>query len=232
MSSTFDKSSKIYDIRKNTTGYDGGYLEPRIFIVSKWVGKNKKILDVGCYDGLYSSYLMQGGNEVYGVDASFNAVELAKKKGIKAKVADLEKKFEYPDGFFDVIHAGEVIEHLYDTDIFIKECNRVLKIGGLLVITTPNTVSLPRRILYLLGNGKYFEASNTFSTEERSVGHIRFFTKMLLKKFVEYNGFILKKFTSDYVNLIFFRSRLLAKVKPTFGRSLIMVFEKHDKPKL
>lgn len=228
MNSTFRTSQNLYQVDKDTTRYKctPDRQEPRISTVLKWVGKNRKILDVGCYNGLFSEEFKKIGNVVYGVDASTDAVEEAKNRGIKASVADLEDRLPFEDEFFDVIHAGEVIEHLYDTDTFISECARVLKKGGLLLISTPNTVSLPRRILYLMGKGKFFEASNTFSTEEFSVGHIRFFTKDLLRDFVQSFGFELLEFTSDYVNLPFFRSELLAKIKPTFGRSLIMKFIK------
>ena len=68
-------------------------------------------------------------------------------------MADLESRFPYPEEFFDIVHAGEAIEHLYDTDSFVQECRRVLKKGGKLIITTPNTLSLPRRILYFFGRG-------------------------------------------------------------------------------
>jgi 2-polyprenyl-3-methyl-5-hydroxy-6-metoxy-1,4-benzoquinol methylase len=226
MANTFDTSRKMYSVKKNSTGYTKE-IEPRIFIVSKWIGKNKKILDVGCYNGWYSSFFKNNNNKVYGIDASKDGVKEAIRKGIYAKVTNVEEKFPYPDQFFDVIHAGEIIEHLYDTDKFIEECYRVLKKGGTLIITTPNTVSLPRRILYLFGSGKFFEASNTFSTEKIAVGHIRFFTKQLLKNFVESKGFKLKEFTSDFVNFpLGIKSKTLAKIKPTFGRSLITKFIK------
>ena len=226
MTNTFETSRSMYHIKNNTNGYIDGDIEPRIFIVSKWIGKDKKVLDVGCYNGFYSKIFLDNGNVVYGIDASQDAVNEANVLGIKAVVGNLESVFPYSNHYYDVIHAGEVIEHLYDTDIFIAECNRVLKIGGKVIITTPNTLSLPRRILYLFGFGRFFEASNTFSTEEKSVGHIRFFTKNLLKNFVESKGFKMEKFSSDYINLLLFRSELLAKLFPTFGRSLIMSFIK------
>jgi len=236
MVNTFDISKKMHAVKNNSTRYTKE-IEPRIFIVSKWIGKNNKVLDVGCYNGWYSSFFKNNNNKVYGIDAIEDGVKEAIGKGIKAKVANAEEKFPFKNNFFDVIHAGEIIEHLYDTDTFIKECYRVLKKNGTLIITTSNVVSLPRRILYFLGSGKFFEASNTFSTEKingknAAVGHIRFFTKYLLRNFIESKGFKMVKFTSDYVNFPFgIQSKLLAKIKPTFGRSLITKFIKKENEK-
>lgn len=226
MKNTFELSKNLYRLEKNTTRYDSNCVEPRIPVILKWIGSGKKVLDVGCYDGFYSKMIADLGNEVYGMEANSDAVKKALEKGIKVKEADLESKFPFKSGNFDIVYAGEVIEHLYDTDAFVNECLRVLKKGGLFIITTPNTVSLPRRALYLIGKGRFFEASNTFSAEEFSVGHIRFFTKDLLRDFIQSFGFELLEFTSDYVNLPFLRSKLFAKIKPTFGRSLIMKFKK------
>jgi len=226
MKNTFEVSGNLYQLEKNTTHYDENCVEPRIPVILKWIGTGKKVLDVGCYDGFYSKMIADLGNEVYGLEANKDAVKKALENGIKVKEADIESKFPFKTDYFDIVYAGEVIEHLYDTDTFVNECSRVLKKGGLFVITTPNTVSLPRRMLYLIGKGRFFEASNTFSTEEFSVGHIRFFTKDLLRDFIQSFGFELLEFTSDYVNFPFFTSKLLAKIKPTFGRSLIMKFKK------
>lgn len=227
MKSTFEASQNLYTLEKNTNQYIEGEVDPRIPIVSKWMGQNNKILDAGGYDGRYAEDFKVGNNKVYVMDASKDAITLAKKRGMEAVVADLEAKFPYKSNFFDIVHAGEVIEHLYDTDTFLHECRRVLKKNGYLIITTPNVVSLPRRFFYLIGNGKFFEASHTLSTEEKAVGHIRFFSKSLLKNFVERDGFELVDYTSDVVNFPGgIGVKWLARIKPTFGRDLIMRFRK------
>ncbi|XES77646.1 MAG: class I SAM-dependent methyltransferase [Candidatus Bathyarchaeia archaeon] len=59
--------------------------------------------------------------------------------GIKANLNRDQLPFD--DCFFDFVSATEVIEHLWNTDQFIKECYRVLKPRGYFLISTPNLAS-------------------------------------------------------------------------------------------
>lgn len=197
----------------------------RINKILNLVGKNKKVLDVGCYDGSIGEKLLERGNEVYGLDASQEMINLAKKKGVKGVVGNLEEKFPFDSGFFDTIVAGEVLEHILDTGFFIDEIRRILKLSGELILTTPNVCSLGRRIMTLFGMNAYFEAS--FEFPSNSVGHIRFYTKNSLKDFLIFKGFKIVFFESDVVKFPRgFSSKLLADIFPTLGRDLIFKAKK------
>lgn len=91
------------------------------------VGKHKRVLDLGCGAGLFGKKLIEQGNEVYGIDFAPKAVKDARIKGVKAKCGDLTKKLPFNNKYFDVVTAGEVIEHVVDTGFFLDEINRVLK---------------------------------------------------------------------------------------------------------
>ena len=94
---------------------------PRIKAVIGLVGKGKRVLDIGCYDGTIAKAIADKGNDVYGMDFSSVAVDLARRKGIKAFQGDGEgNSFPFEKHFFDVIVAGEIIEHVYDTDAFLE----------------------------------------------------------------------------------------------------------------
>ncbi len=185
-----------------------------------------KVLDIGCYDGEISKRIKNklGNCEVYGIDISDNTREEAEKKGIIFKSNDLNEGIDFPDNMFDLVFAGEIIEHIYDTDFFVDEIKRILKPEGILVITTPNFLSLGRRISYLIGRGVYMEASLTYPKNPQPAGHIRFFTKDLLIGFMGCKGFKIEKYLSDTINFIGFRSDFLAKVFPPLGRSIICRF--------
>lgn len=193
----------------------------RIKILLSLVGSCRKVLDIGCYEGTISALIKERGNEVYGVDISEHAVELAKQKGIKAKVADVDDGLPFPDNFFDVVVAGEVIEHILNVDFLMEEIKRVLKTHGFTVITTPNLASLGRRILLLLGKNPLIETRWT----RGSAGHVRYFTKDTLFELLRIHGLIIDVFCSDVLNFDnsgrHFSTKL-TKLFPTLGRSLIV----------
>lgn len=224
-------SSEQYS-NNNAVDYTNRCDQARVAQIIKLVGTGNKVLDVGCFNGVIGEILIKKGNEVFGVDASLEAVVQAKKRGVKAVVGDLEKRFPYEDDFFDVCVAGEVIEHIVDTNIFIREIRRVLKQNGYLILSTPNAASLGRRILLLLGRNPYFEAAFNFPPSA-SAGHVRYFVKGLLISFLQAKGFEVIELTSDRVNLStsgILGSDALARVLPTLGRVLIVRAQRDTRP--
>lgn len=96
--------------------------------------------------------------------------------------------------FFDLVFAGEVIEHLVDTGHFLSEVNRVLRTGGTFIITTPNLVSLENRIRALFG--KY---PKWMDYDLNGIGHIRAYTpKVLKEQFIKY-GFKIEKHFGNFL---------------------------------
>jgi ubiquinone/menaquinone biosynthesis C-methylase UbiE len=70
--------------------------------------------------------------------------------GQKVDVVDLNRDvLPYGDGFFDLITATEVIEHIENPRLFLREIGRVLRTGGILVLSTPNVLNLNSRLRYL-----------------------------------------------------------------------------------
>ena len=101
----------------------------RDIIVARLIGKRDRVLDVGCGRGRLLE--MIDAEEMHGVDLSKRGVEIACKKGIRAKVCDVEKeRLPYPDGYFDVVICMELVEHLVDPVHALAEINRVLRRGG------------------------------------------------------------------------------------------------------
>ena len=117
-----------------------------IMIKEAQIKKNDRILDVGCYDGLYEMLLAKRGiTNVTAVDISSDAIRVAnevkKKLGLKAefKKADAER-LPFEDGSFNCVLMLGLVHHLGNETAkkVLKEAKRVLAPGGTMVLADPN----------------------------------------------------------------------------------------------
>lgn len=102
-------------------------------------GRGKKIIEFGCATGAAANLLADYGFRVFSTDISNYSVTLAKKhyQDIKFSVHDMEKLFK-SENEFDVALAFDVIEHLKKPEDAIKNTYKILKKGGVIILTTPN----------------------------------------------------------------------------------------------
>lgn len=154
--------------------------------ILKEIGRGKRVLDLGCMGGQISKLIKDQNNEVYGVEVNAKAAELAEKRGIRVKVFDLNDGIPFEDGFFDVVNAGEIVEHLYDTKYLFEEIARVLKPGGLLLFSVPNLNSLSNRLSVLTGG--YLSLMGAYPDDHYG-GHIRVFNLSKVEEICSQTGF-------------------------------------------
>ncbi len=157
--------------------------------------RNGKILDIGCGDGFISSLIKDITKaEVYGVDISRSSVEKARKKGIKAKVVNIDKKFPFRSNTFDAVFCGDIVEHIYDSEALLMKIYNILKPEGYLIVSVPNIAAWYNRFFLLVGLMPIWVESslkrytgNPFIKE--GVGHIHAFTERSLKELLQLTGF-------------------------------------------
>jgi len=167
---------------------------------------NAKILDLGCGSGEFTRALAKRicTDNIYGVEISESAIESAKKKGIKIIRSDLNNPLPLKDKMFNFICANQVIEHLYNTDTFVKEIYRLLKEDGYAIVSTPNLASFHNIVLLILGmqlftanisNEIYLGSLNPMKGQKIGQGfaHLRIFTYEGLKDLFNYHNFKVEK---------------------------------------
>lgn len=116
-----------------------GLKEKKIFdFLKKNTSKGALLLDVGASSGNFLRLARDNGFMGTGVELNPRTAKLAESAGFSVFVGTLEEA-SFSENSFDVIHAGDVIEHVPDPQVFVQLCFRLLKPGGALLITTPNS---------------------------------------------------------------------------------------------
>ncbi len=140
------------------------------------------VLDLGCYYGQKTKWLAKHFDKVDGCDISKAAIARAKKNNPKLSFfqCDFGKKKIKTGKKYNSIFATEIIEHVFDTQTFLKNCSNALNKGGILFLTTPNVINYSNRIRLLFGNDIFLSGDKA---------HIRFFNPKTIAKEVEQAGF-------------------------------------------
>jgi len=98
------------------------------------------LLDIGCATGVLIFHMGKLGYTVAGCDVNAEAVRIATDNGLDAKVGDLAS-LRYKAESFDIINMGDVLEHVASPYNLLRTAFSLLKPGGTIVISTPNSNS-------------------------------------------------------------------------------------------
>jgi SAM-dependent methyltransferase len=131
------------------------------------------ILDLGCRDGSLAGALELPAGRTVGADIDELALRGADGR-LRPCVTDLWKAFPFRSESFDLVVAGEIVEHVPFPDVFIAEAARVLRNGGRIVGSVPNSFRLKNRLTFL--RGRWFEIDST---------HLRQFSPDSLRALLE-----------------------------------------------
>ncbi len=99
------------------------------------LGTRLEILDVGCGDGSIGKSLRKMGHHVISVELPKVAVLAKKRFGVTSIVAGDAETLPFRNEAFDVVVAAELLEHLWNPNVFMKEAHRVLMPAGHLIIS-------------------------------------------------------------------------------------------------
>jgi 2-polyprenyl-3-methyl-5-hydroxy-6-metoxy-1,4-benzoquinol methylase len=139
-----------------------------------------RVLDVGCATGALLQRLREQGWTVTGIELCGPSAKYARDvRGLNVLNSTLEDA-HFPDLSFDVVLASHLIEHLNDPRSFVQESHRILRDGGYLFVTTPNSDGFQARLFGSRWRSAIFD-------------HLYLFSKKTLGRLLREQGFAVEK---------------------------------------
>ena len=142
-----------------------------------------RVLDAGCGDGTFAAFLRDLEFQVSAVDVSRAAIAKAESQchDVDLRIGSVEDRLPFADAAFDAVWCSEVLEHVFNVHATLAEFNRVLGMGGTLILTTPYHGLVKNLVITLLRFDRHFNPE---------LSHVRFFTRVTLDKCLRRAGFI------------------------------------------
>lgn len=156
----------------------------------------KRIVDLGCCRGLLlERFRRYVGAELVGLEIDPEETRLARRRGLDPVCFHVNRfeddrmvaRLPFGDAEADIVLAGEIIEHVVDTEGFLREIARVLRPGGAVVLTTPNILWWKHRLRMLAGH--YPDALEYRLHYGEDFGHVRLFGLAQLRSLLDETGF-------------------------------------------
>jgi ubiquinone/menaquinone biosynthesis C-methylase UbiE len=165
--------------------------------------KQGQVLDLGCGDGELTQRFAEeiGLSHIIGIDWHVPSIQNARQYNIQLIRGNVQHTLPFPNQHFDLVISNQVIEHLTDVDMFVKEIYRILKVGGKAIISTENLSSWHNIAALVMGQqafsqqiSEYHIIGNRFAnfrgyTAVGYGGHQKIFTTQGLRELCELYGF-------------------------------------------
>jgi 2-polyprenyl-3-methyl-5-hydroxy-6-metoxy-1,4-benzoquinol methylase len=160
------------------------WLLARVAQLQRGQARPLRVLDVGCGEGRFAAQLARAGAEVIAADVAQEPLRRARRvlPALDLRLLDPEAELPFEDCGFDVVWAGEVIEHVADTQTWLSELRRVLRSGGSLLLSTPDHGPL-LRVSLALSPGRFERCFDPCGE------HLRFYTRRTLSRLLADFGF-------------------------------------------
>lgn len=201
----------------------------KIELLDSLISKDDVVLDIGFWgqgvkfdsENWPHRLLIERAMDVYGIDLEYDEEVLPNEDRLKYKKAAAED-FQF-DKKFDVIFAGDLIEHLVNPGLFLENAKKSLKPGGRLIMTTPNAFNL-------------FNIAGKITREEpvTNVDHTFYFNRRTIETLLNKCGWqvaefgfmytldykIKESFKKKFLNVLY---KLVSKFTPKMYETLIVV---------
>jgi len=141
-----------------------------------------RFLDIGSDLGDICQMMHGLGHETVGLEVQDHVLKEARDKypHLRFENANCEEELPFEDASFDLAWSGDVIEHIRATDVFVNEANRVLRVGGHFIVTTPMHNRIKGALVALVNFERHYDPE---------FPHYRFYTPKSLRRVLEARGF-------------------------------------------
>lgn len=176
--------NSLLSILENDFGYDSCHNK----LFREFVGQ-RLVADLGCGHGYSSFYLSIGAKNVVGFDIDLQAINYARSLSQRLKSKQVEfhafdgYNTNFPSNHFDVVVSSDVIEHVHEPILYLKEAYRICSPGGMLLLSTPN--------------GQLAKA-DAYIIRSHSIYHVIEYTPLELQQMIESSGFKINAFFRQF----------------------------------
>lgn len=172
-------------------------------IISNLILPGTSVLDLGCNTGMLGRLLAKKKVTIDGVDINPKVLKRAQPYYRHLYQKDLSQKLNLK-GKYDYVVMSDILEHLAQPCLLIKESRKLLKKDGHLIVSLPNIARLEIRLKFLLGHFDYLPGI-------LSPDHLRHFTFKSGRQLIENGGFqVIKKIPTGFGHMIKVLPRLFA----------------------
>jgi ubiquinone/menaquinone biosynthesis C-methylase UbiE len=201
--SVITHQQRFYETAYDGAGADLGFPDPKIAGDEPLINKRILTLGGGTANDLWH---LARQNLVVNADYATSGLRVGKRSNVQGVSADLNSAGSLPfaDRTFDCVVCKDILEHLLEPLVVLKEAVRVLHEDGVLIISVPNHFYWPMRIRLMVGKGIIWRgliSDHGAAYHEWNYMHIRFFTYKGFRRFLAAAGLTPVRFYWDFGNL-------------------------------
>lgn len=167
-----------------------------------------KVLDIGCGIGKFLMKARDKAANVTGLELNEKAVDVCRQNGLAVYNELIGDHATHKEAYYDVVCMFQVLEHIYDVNVFLKDSLKVLKPGGKLVIGVPN-------------NEPYFQSYDKYCTLNQPPHHMGLWNKNVFEKTAQLFNLKLQQVQYDVKGSVktesYLRAKYMADIKSPAG---------------
>jgi 2-polyprenyl-3-methyl-5-hydroxy-6-metoxy-1,4-benzoquinol methylase len=182
----------------------------------------KVVLDIPCGEGAFTKRLLDIGLAVFSVDCQ-KIMRLPQRRFL---IADMNERLPFGDEIFDAVVCIDGLEHIERQFDFIRECHRIIRKGGVVIVSTPNLLALRSRWRWLLTGFHQGEKTPLDESNYTPLHHLSLVSFSELRYRLHVQGF---RITAVRTNRVKFISWIYGTLVPLSYLMTKWVFRKEEK---